>query len=75
MQSVKDAHLGKSKKCAILPFVYDFEDFVELAESIFRDSNRRSDIDKAYKTLIEAVFDASEFVLNQLRFHLLIEIS
>ena len=57
---MRGAHLSKGKKCAILPFVYDFEDFVELAETIFRDSNRRSDIDKAYKTLIEAVFEASK---------------
>ena len=59
---VRESHLVKGKKCAILPFVYDFEDFVELAETIFRDSNRRTDIDKAYKTLIEAVFDASKML-------------
>jgi len=61
VDAVQEAHIGKNKKCGILPFVQDFEDFVELAESIFRDSERRTDIDKAYKTLIEAVFEASAY--------------
>nr|XP_039251957.1 exocyst complex component 1-like isoform X3 [Styela clava] len=57
---VQEAHLSKNKKCGILPFVTDFEDFAELAESIFKDSHRRNDLDKAYKGLIKAVFDAIE---------------
>ena len=64
MKSINEAHIGKNKKSGgILPFVIDFEDFIELSETIFRDSNRRTDIDKAYKMLIGAVFEASEFVL------------
>lgn len=63
MKAVEEAHLGKGKKCGILPFVHGFEEFVELAESIFRDSNRRTDIDKAYKIYIQAVFEASKYYL------------
>lgn len=58
--TVQEAHISKNKKCGILPFVTDFEDFAELAESIFKDSHRRNDLDKAYKGLIKAVFDAIE---------------
>lgn len=58
--AVRQAHLSKSKKCGILPFVIDFEDFAELAEGIFRDTVRRNDLEKAYKGLTEAVFDAGE---------------
>nr|CAB3243966.1 exocyst complex component 1-like [Phallusia mammillata] len=65
VDAVEDAHLGKNKKCGILPFVQDFEDFVELAESIFRDSERRTDIDKAYKSLIKSVFQAIERVAGE----------
>ncbi|CAK8673605.1 unnamed protein product [Clavelina lepadiformis] len=62
ISAVEEAHVGKGKKYGILPFVQDFEDFVELAESIFRDSERRSDIDKAYKELTKAVLAAIDRV-------------
>lgn len=58
---MEQAHLSKGKKCGILPFVTDFEDFAELAESIFKDSHRRNDLEKAYSGLIRAVFDASSY--------------
>nr|XP_026691670.1 exocyst complex component 1-like isoform X2 [Ciona intestinalis] len=62
VRMVQESHVSKGKKCGILPFVQDFEDFVGLAESIFRDSGRRTDIDKAYSTLIWAVFETIERV-------------
>lgn len=66
--------MGKGKKYGILPFVQDFEDFVELAESIFRDSERRSDIDKAYKELTKAVLAASKLLLSfKYEIHLLFQ--
>jgi len=59
---IEESHLKKGEKCGVLPFVFDFEEFVELAESIFRDCERRTDIDKAYKVLIKSVFDSVERV-------------
>lgn len=53
---MEDVKISKKSKVGILPFVSGFEEFAELAESIFRGSERRGDLDKAYTKLIKAVF-------------------
>jgi len=57
--------LPHGKKCGILPFVHDYENFLELSENIFRDSTRRSNIDKAYKDIMQAVLASIEAVAQQ----------
>lgn len=40
-----------------MPYVENFEEFAITAESIFRESDRRTDLDKWYMKLINAMFD------------------
>lgn len=53
---MEDVKISKKSKVGILPFVAEFEEFAALAESIFRNAERRGDLDKAYLKLIRAVF-------------------
>lgn len=59
-KDIEEWSLPKGKKCGVLPFVLDFENFIELSENIFRESSRRCDVDKAYKSMMIAVFTAVE---------------
>lgn len=53
---MEEIKISKKSKVGILPFVTNFEEFAELAETIFRNAERRGDLDKAYVKLIRAVF-------------------
>lgn len=53
---MEEVKISKKSKVGILAFVVGFEDFAELAETIFRNAERRGDLDKAYVKLIRAVF-------------------
>lgn len=53
---MEEVKISKKSKVGILPFVTGFEEFAELAETIFRNAERRGDLDKAYVKLITAVF-------------------
>lgn len=57
LQSIKEAKLPKRSKCGLLPYVENFEEFSNLAENIFRKTNRRADLDKWYVQLVEAIFN------------------
>uniref|UniRef100_A0A3B4DJX5 Exocyst complex component 1 n=1 Tax=Pygocentrus nattereri TaxID=42514 RepID=A0A3B4DJX5_PYGNA len=56
IKQMEDVKISKKSKVGILPFVTSFEEFAELAETIFRNAERRGDLDKAYIKLIRAVF-------------------
>lgn len=56
IRQMEEVKISKKSKVGILPFVVGFEDFAELAETIFRNAERRGDLDKAYVKLISAVF-------------------
>lgn len=56
IRQMEEVKISKKSKVGILPFVVGFEDFAELAETIFRNAERRGDLDKAYVKLINAVF-------------------
>ncbi|KAG1710456.1 Exocyst complex component 1 [Nymphon striatum] len=58
IRSVEDAKASKKSKCGIIPFVSNFEDFATQAETVFKTSDRRTDLDKWYKQLIGAMFDS-----------------
>lgn len=56
IRQMEEVKISKKSKVGILAFVVGFEDFAELAETIFRNAERRGDLDKAYVKLIRAVF-------------------
>jgi exocyst complex component 1 len=62
LQSIQEAKVPKRSKCGLLCFVENFEEFAALTENIFRKSERRTDLDKWYVRLVDAIFLA----INQL---------
>uniref|UniRef100_A0A8C3LY05 Exocyst complex component 1 n=1 Tax=Chrysolophus pictus TaxID=9089 RepID=A0A8C3LY05_CHRPC len=65
MKQMDEVKISKKSKVGILPFVAEFEEFAALAESIFKNAERRGDLDKAYIKLIRAVFISVEKVANE----------
>ncbi|XP_028600634.1 exocyst complex component 1 isoform X4 [Podarcis muralis] len=65
IKQMEDVKISKKSKVGILPFVAEFEEFAALAESIFRNAERRGDLDKAYLKLIRGVFTNVEKVANE----------
>ncbi|XP_017677726.1 PREDICTED: exocyst complex component 1 isoform X1 [Lepidothrix coronata] len=65
MKQMDEVKISKKSKVGILPFVAEFEEFAALAESIFKNAERRGDLDKAYTKLIRAVFVSVEKVANE----------
>uniref|UniRef100_A0AAZ3PIC6 Exocyst complex component 1 n=1 Tax=Oncorhynchus tshawytscha TaxID=74940 RepID=A0AAZ3PIC6_ONCTS len=65
IRQMEEVKISKKSKVGILPFVTGFEEFAELAETIFRNAERRGDLDKAYVKLIRAVFMNVEKVANE----------
>ena len=55
----------RGSKCGILPCVTWFKEFAEKSEAIVMGTDRRADLDKAYITLIEAVFKTIERVASE----------
>uniref|UniRef100_A0A671L483 Exocyst complex component 1 n=1 Tax=Sinocyclocheilus anshuiensis TaxID=1608454 RepID=A0A671L483_9TELE len=60
IRQMEEVKISKKSKVGILPFVTGFEEFAKLAEAIFRNAERRGDLDKAYIKLIRAVFNNGE---------------
>lgn len=71
LQSIKEAKVPKRTKCGLLCFVENFEEFATLIEGIFRKSERRTDLDKWYVRLVEAIFQgmSESFSLKSLNFN------
>ncbi|XP_071599590.1 exocyst complex component 1 isoform X1 [Heliangelus exortis] len=65
MKQMDEVKISKKSKVGILSFVAEFEEFAALAESIFKNAERRGDLDKAYIKLIRAVFVSVEKVANE----------
>ncbi|KAK3751247.1 hypothetical protein RRG08_024002 [Elysia crispata] len=65
MQAVKETKVSKKTRCGIISFVHNFEDFANLAEAIFRGSDRHADLDKAYTKLVGVVFEQIDRVANE----------
>merc|ERR1719210_3122546 len=51
-RSIEEARAPRRNKCGILPFVSNFEKFTDTTESIFKSSERRSDLEKWYTSLV-----------------------
>ncbi|XP_041114301.1 exocyst complex component 1-like isoform X6 [Polyodon spathula] len=65
IKQMEEVKISKKSKVGILPFVTGIEQFAELAETIFRNAERRGDLDKAYVKLIRAVYFNVEKVANE----------
>uniref|UniRef100_A0A8C9S6E4 Exocyst complex component 1 n=1 Tax=Scleropages formosus TaxID=113540 RepID=A0A8C9S6E4_SCLFO len=65
IKQMEEVKISKKSKVGILPFVTGFEEFAELAETIFRNAERRGDLDKAYVKLIRAVYMNVEKVASE----------
>ncbi|KAI1888699.1 hypothetical protein AGOR_G00171420 [Albula goreensis] len=65
IRQMEEVKISKKSKVGILPFVSGFEEFAELAETIFRNAERRGDLDKAYAKLIRAVYMNVEKVASE----------
>jgi hypothetical protein len=57
MQSIKEAKVPKRSKCGLLPYVENFEEFIETTESIFKKTERRADLDRWYVKLVDTIFE------------------
>lgn len=57
VQSIKESKIPKRSKCGLLPYVENFEEFSNTAESIFRKAQRRNDLDKWYTQLVGVIFE------------------
>ncbi|XP_016845860.1 exocyst complex component 1 isoform X1 [Nasonia vitripennis] len=57
-QSILDAKVNRRNKCGILPYVENFGPFAKTAENIFKNSDRKIDLEKWYTKLISTMFEA-----------------
>jgi len=57
LRYIEDCRVAKNKRCGILPFVSNFEEFVSEAETIFKGSERKTDLDKAYTRIVDTIFN------------------
>lgn len=53
--AIKESKISKKNKCGIISFVHHFEDFANQAENIFKGSDRRADLEKAYCRLVRNI--------------------
>ncbi|KAJ4437527.1 GTP-Rho binding exocyst subunit [Periplaneta americana] len=58
LKSIEETKVNRKSKCGILSFVANFEDFAKTAEAIFKNTDRRTDLDKWYTKLVGAMFEA-----------------
>lgn len=58
LKSIEEMKPNKKTKCGILPFVSNFSDFARTAQSIFKSTDRRGDLDKWYLKLLSAMFES-----------------
>lgn len=64
-KQIEETKIPKTKKCGILPFVTKFEEFAGISESVFKNSDRRNDLDKAYHHLIKVLFGNIERMADE----------
>ena len=53
-----DVKVNRRNKCGILPYVENFEPFARTAEKIFKNSDRKVDLEKWYTKLVSVMFEA-----------------
>ncbi|XP_059178950.1 exocyst complex component 1-like isoform X1 [Physella acuta] len=57
MANIKETKVSKKSRCGIISFVHNFEEFTNLAENIFKGSDRHADLDKAYTKVVRIIFE------------------
>ncbi|KAK7097986.1 exocyst complex component 1-like isoform X2 [Littorina saxatilis] len=57
LQGIREVKVSKKNRCGIISFVHQFEEFANLAEAIFKGSDRRTDLNKAYSKLVHVLFE------------------
>ncbi|XP_057312969.1 exocyst complex component 1-like isoform X2 [Hydractinia symbiolongicarpus] len=62
---ISELRVQKKKRTGILPDVVTVEKFFKASEHIFRGSERRVEIDKAYQKLIQILFEKIEHVAEE----------
>ncbi|XP_033220438.1 exocyst complex component 1 [Belonocnema kinseyi] len=55
---LRDTKVNRKNKCGILPYVENFDPFARITENIFRNSDRKVDLEKWYTKLIGTMFEA-----------------
>ena len=65
-RSIEEARAPRRNKCGILAFVSNFEKFSDTTETIFKSSERRSDLEKWYTSLVMEMVNTFiySFILN-----------
>merc|ERR1712179_855873 len=63
--SVEESKAPRKNKCGILPFVSNFESFVTSTESVFKNSDRRSDLDKWYSIIVSEMINSINRLANE----------
>ncbi|XP_015430191.1 PREDICTED: exocyst complex component 1 [Dufourea novaeangliae] len=53
-----DTKVNRRNKCGILSYVENFEHFARTAEKIFKNSDRKVDLEKCYTKLVSTMFEA-----------------
>ncbi|CAL7945781.1 unnamed protein product [Xylocopa violacea] len=53
-----DTKVNRRNKCGILPYVENFEMFARTAERIFKNSDRKVDLEKWYTKIVSTMFEA-----------------
>ncbi|XP_074649870.1 exocyst complex component 1-like [Tubulanus polymorphus] len=56
IQIIEDTKVSKKTRCGVLSFVKNFEEFANQAEIIFKNSERHTDLEKAYIRLVNTIF-------------------
>merc|ERR1719323_1129827 len=57
LRSIEDCKPPRKSKCGILHFVSNFYEFAGATEMIFQKSDRRTDMEKWYLTLVTSMID------------------
>jgi len=57
LRSIEDSKPSRKNKCGIINFILNLGDFLRLTERIFRHSDRRTDIEKWYMTILISIND------------------
>ncbi|ESO07376.1 hypothetical protein HELRODRAFT_76461 [Helobdella robusta] len=65
IQNMRECKTNKKSRLGILQFVHKFEEFARQSEWVFRSTNRRTDLDRAYAKLTSALFTEINRVANE----------
>ena len=65
MKQIQESKVSKGNRCGILICVRIFEEFAERSERIIMGTDRRSELDKAYGSLIDTLFGTVERLAHE----------